>query len=145
MKRIKKGFTLVELMVVITVIAILMTIAVVSFTRIQKQARDTKRKSDLRTLATALQAYFTENMSYPASADWQSALTPNYIPNIPAAPAGVTGPYSTYTYLSGANNFTYALCASLEVPTQASALWVINTANAGGYQTADSAGNCVAQ
>jgi prepilin-type N-terminal cleavage/methylation domain-containing protein len=151
MRKLKKGFTLVELMVVITVIAILMTIAIVSFTRIQKQARDTKRKADIRTLQTALQAYFTEFQAYPiVAATAQPAgdvltgvLDPTYIPSIPIAPKGAAGTYGgIYSYVNSTNGFTYAICSNLETATDSGAMWVVSTSNAGGYGTVD--GECTA-
>ncbi len=150
MKKLKKAFTLVELMVVITVIAILMTIAIVSFTRIQKQSRDTKRKADMRTMATALQAYFTEFQAYPISATEApvssalSVLTPKYIPSMPATPLGSTGSYTTYTYITNATGYNYALCVNLETASASGALWIVDTTNPGGYGVEDSAGVCVA-
>lgn len=145
MKKLKKGFTLVELMVVITVIAILMTIAIVSFTRIQKQARDTKRKADVRTLETALQAYYTENQAYPLSTSATAATTalaglaPNYIPSIPTAPLGSTstGGNTNYMYVTDALGFTYSLCTALETASTSGHLWVVSTSNAGGFGTTD--------
>lgn len=148
MKKMRKAFTLVELMVVITVIAILMTIAIVSFTRIQKQARDTKRKADVRTLQTALQAYFTEFQAYPImttptiATTALTSLAPTYIPSIPTAPLGSTGTNVNYMYVSSATGFTYALCTNLETATTSGAMWVASTSNAGGYGTVD--GTCVA-
>ena len=153
MRKLKKAFTLVELMVVITVIAILMTIAIVSFTRIQKQARDTKRKADIRTLQTALQAYYTENQAYPISTDETvvstdvpgplEVLTRTYISGIPSGPGG-TGSldYPGYTYVSSIHGYTYALCASLETATGSGSLWVVNTTNAGGYGVTGGPGVC---
>lgn len=146
----RKAFTLVELMVVITVIAILMTIAIVSFTRIQKQARDTKRKADVRTLQTALQAYFTEFQAYPImttstiATTALTSLTPTYIPTIPTAPLGSAGINTSYMYISSTTGFTYSLCTSLETATASSGIgmWVASTSNAGGY-VADNAA-CVA-
>lgn len=126
----RKGFTLVELMIVITVIAILATIAVVSFTRVQKQARDTKRRGDVRALATALQAYFSEKNTYPATT---AELTPLYIPSIPANPVGdgFGGTYS-YAVISAENKFR--LCAAQEAMTEgAKTFWNVTTQNTGGY------------
>ncbi len=127
----KKGFTLVELMIVITVIAILSTIAVVSFTRVQKQSRDTKRKGDVRSLATALQAYFTEVNSYPATL---AALTPTYIPSVPTAPSGesLVGSYS-YSQSGSTNMFT--LCVGQEAVAGANSFWNVTTQNTGGFLT----------
>jgi prepilin-type N-terminal cleavage/methylation domain-containing protein len=57
MKLISKGFTLIELLVVIAIIGILASIATVSFTSIQRQARDTERKSDISQYRTSLETY----------------------------------------------------------------------------------------
>ncbi len=123
MNKNKKGFTLVELMIVITVIAILATIGVMSFTRVQKQARDTRRKGDLRALYTALQAYYTENQfSYPAAL---STLVPIFVPNVPLDPI----PAQSYGYSYG--TYSYSLCAQTE--TGGATYWVVSTLNPGGY------------
>ncbi len=140
MKKLKKAFTLVELMVVITVIAILMTIAIVSFTRIQKQARDSKRKAEMRTLQIALQAYFTEFQVYPISETPTLATTaldgliPTYIPSIPVAPPGATGTNPGYMYVSDISGITYALCTNLETASASAGttpMWVVSTSKAG--------------
>jgi type IV pilus assembly protein PilA len=52
----QKGFTLVELLVVITIIAILSVIGVTIFSGVQKNARDTRRKADIDSIAKALEA-----------------------------------------------------------------------------------------
>lgn len=49
------GFTLIELLVVIAIIAIISTIAMVTYSGLQKGARDAIRKSDINALATALE------------------------------------------------------------------------------------------
>lgn len=53
----KQGFTLIELMVAIAIVAILATIGIVAFGEIQKSARDSKRKSDLEDIRKALYLY----------------------------------------------------------------------------------------
>lgn len=52
-----KGFTLVELMIVVIVIAILASITIVAYNSAQPAARDTKRKADLAAIAEAIQLY----------------------------------------------------------------------------------------
>ena len=135
MKRLLKsnrGFTLVELMIVITVIAILTTIAVVSFTRVQKQSRDTKRKGDLRSIATATQAYFSEASSYPT--DLSTALVPTYIPTFPIDPTGDA--MGSYSYSVDTSQNVYTLCAQLEaVSGGAKSYWNVTTRNTGGFLT----------
>lgn len=53
----KRAFTLIEMLVVISLIGILAAIALVSFGSVQKSARDTTRKSDLKQYQTALEMY----------------------------------------------------------------------------------------
>ncbi|MFH1971125.1 MAG: type II secretion system protein [Patescibacteria group bacterium] len=64
---IKKGFTLIEMLVVISMIGILTTLALVSFESSQKRARDTQRKSDLKQYQTALENFANDiNGLYPS-------------------------------------------------------------------------------
>lgn len=55
------GFTLVELMVVITIIAILSVVGVTVFSGVQKSARDTKRRVDVDAIAKALEVNKTSS------------------------------------------------------------------------------------
>ena len=55
--RRKKAYTLVEILIVISIIAILATIIIISFINAQAKSRDSKRRADVRTIANALQAY----------------------------------------------------------------------------------------
>jgi prepilin-type N-terminal cleavage/methylation domain-containing protein len=65
-----RGFTLVELLVVIAIIGILASIALVSFTSSQKQARDTQRKSDIKQYQLSLENYANKgNGLYPQRPD----------------------------------------------------------------------------
>src|SRR3990167_8918276 len=154
-RKSRRGFTLVELMIVITVMAILVTIGVVSFTRVQAQSRDTKRKADLRAIQTALQASFTETTAYPTEATGNTItsteLSASYIPSIPTDPTG-----AAYWYDANATNNGYSLCAALETgqPSSGTACsgtealnWLVSTANAGGTAICvdDRATDCAAQ
>lgn len=60
MKR-RGGFTIVELLIVIVVIAILATISIVAYTGVQQRARDTKRKDDLAKIVKAFQLWAAED------------------------------------------------------------------------------------
>src|SRR3989338_7758435 len=61
----RKGFTLIELMVAITIIAIISTIGLVTYSKAQMLGRDAKRKQDLRSISIALQLYYQANKRYP--------------------------------------------------------------------------------
>src|SRR3972149_3925712 len=63
-----KGFTLIELLVVIAIIGILASIIIVSLIGVRERARDARRKSDLRSMRTALELYYGKNKKYPARA-----------------------------------------------------------------------------
>lgn len=67
MKKIRKGFTIVELLVVLAIIGILATIAIINYSSAQKRARDTQRQADLEKIAQALEMYRAETKSYPPS------------------------------------------------------------------------------
>ena len=57
----KKGFTLIELLVVIAIIGLLSSIVLASLSSAREKARDTTRKSDLRSIATALHLWESDN------------------------------------------------------------------------------------
>lgn len=72
-----KGFTLVELMVVITIIAILSVIGVTVFSGVQKNARDTVRRGDINALATALELnYSNSTYTFPNGSAFGSGSVP---------------------------------------------------------------------
>lgn len=60
----KSGFTLLELLIVMTVIGALSAIALVSFPAVSKRARDTQRKSDLKQYQTLMELYANKTGSY---------------------------------------------------------------------------------
>ncbi|MEA1963267.1 MAG: type II secretion system protein [Patescibacteria group bacterium] len=69
MKINKKGFTLIELLVVIAIIGLLSTLAVVSLSNARLKARDAKRMSDLKQIATAIELYSSDQdtSAYPTN------------------------------------------------------------------------------
>jgi prepilin-type N-terminal cleavage/methylation domain-containing protein len=71
LKSKQSGFTIVELLIVIVVIGILATLVIVTFSGVQQKARDTKRETDIKALASQLEVYYANNGSYPALAQLQ--------------------------------------------------------------------------
>src|SRR5215470_15270953 len=57
----EKGFTLIELLVVEAIIGILAAIAIPQYATYKQQAADSKAKSDLHNMATAMEAYYGSN------------------------------------------------------------------------------------
>jgi prepilin-type N-terminal cleavage/methylation domain-containing protein len=69
LKNKSKGFTIVELLIVIVVIGILATLVIVTFTGIQQKARDSKRKTDIGAVQASLESYYSSNNTYPTLTD----------------------------------------------------------------------------
>lgn len=81
MSKNNKGFTIVELLIVIVVIAILAAISVVAYNGIQTRARDTQRANDISVLLKGLENYRSINSVYPTATPtsgdggWESSFT----------------------------------------------------------------------
>lgn len=105
----KKGFTLVELLVVISIISVLATIGLAVYNGVLKNARDVKRVDDLKSLKAALELYYQTNKQYPvtstwvyssAAQPWIPGLTSTYLPGLPKDPFKNSGaPWQTDGYI----------------------------------------------
>ncbi len=60
-----RGFTLIELLIVVAIIAVLVAIAVPNFLEAQTRSKVSRAKADLRTMATAMEAYAVDNNAPP--------------------------------------------------------------------------------
>lgn len=118
MKR-SRGFSMVELLVVATIIALLAAAGVVSFTTASRNSRDAKRRADLAQVQAALELYRTEEGAYPSSSSYDQLLTDmnsdGYLTNI----SGLNDPKAPPNYLYRRSGFSgsctvYELCATLE-------------------------------
>lgn len=82
----KKGFTLVELLVVISIIGILTTLLMVNFVGTREKANDSKKVQDLNSVKNALRMYYNDNQTYPDGTDCTTCLNTavgsSYLPNI---------------------------------------------------------------
>ncbi len=108
----QKGFSLLELLVVISIIGILIGIGAVSYTTAQKKGRDAKRHGDLKAMQSVYEQFYSNpdnNYSYPIDCD------PSYISSY--APGGwPTDPKNAapYVYTKNCSTSSYCFCANLE-------------------------------
>lgn len=140
----QKGFTLIELLVVIAIIGILSSVVLASLNSARAKARDAKRMSDLKSIETALNLYYSDYGSYPSTgsidnvymdlgcdgtavspdaktADWIPGLSPLYMSKLPQDPSpnnsvGVA-PKGCYMYASNGTNYVLSSWASVEGKT----------------------------
>ena len=118
MKRLSKafrggmsGFTLIEMLIVIAIIAILAGIVLTGVRGFQETARDTKRIGDTRNIQNLLELYFTRFGNYPAVSGWEGDL--DTLGNVPSPPPGAGQTSYGYTTL-GSPALSYCLQADLE-------------------------------
>lgn len=76
----KHGFTLIELLIVVAIIAILAAIAIPNFLAAQVRSKVSRAKADIRTIATGLESYRTDNDNYPLGYDTWDPLDPDKEP-----------------------------------------------------------------
>lgn len=133
------GFSLVELLVVATVIIVLTTIGLVSFQNASRNARDAKRKADLETVRQALVLRRADQGNYQTLAGQTAGnyttvttalISANYLSNPAPLDPKSDGTYA-YTYSS--TGTTFCLCAST----------MENTANANTVCTGSANRYCV--
>jgi general secretion pathway protein G len=124
LKHYRRGFTIVELLVVIVVIGILASIVIVAYNGVQSKARDNIRKQDLQTISKAVELFYADNGRYPMyggwctqmsnpsySASFQAAIE-KYLPSVPKDPL-YKETYQDYFY-QNINGQSYRLFAELE-------------------------------
>lgn len=137
MQRSTLGFSILELLVVVSVIAILVTLTVVGLGDSQEKARDAKRQADLQTVATALELYKNRYGHYPSgcnasttsrtSNSWSGEigtghqcgsgneyivnLAPEFIQELPYDPMAGRNGDSGYVYTTNVSGSAYKFMA----------------------------------
>lgn len=128
-KHTPHGFTIVELLIAIAVIAILASLTAVSYSGVQQRARNAQLRSNLHTVSQLIEAYKVDNASYPNTtnnpkANWRASdvLTddncsngssqPDWIPGVDQLPqsnvglkVGVDGVKGCYLYVSNGKDY----------------------------------------
>jgi type IV pilus assembly protein PilA len=149
----QRGFTIVELLIVIVVIGILAAIVITSFAGVQAKARDAKRQTDIRALAAQLEKYYADNNGYPQFSQVNSAANATtLLKGLDAggltAPGQATGTFSLVTTATSAaptankDNYVYqplatasTLCATNDA---CPSFKLYYTLESGGLQTKQS-------
>lgn len=116
----RQGFTLVELLIVIVVIAILAAISIVAYNGIQTRSKFTKTFSDIKQTQKAIEMYYADKGVYPISANWSfqsnvavqntyiPGLVPDYVSSLPMSDPG-TGTAIQYVYKTNPSGTDYKL------------------------------------
>jgi len=132
----QKGFTIVELLIVVVVIAILAAITIVAYNGIQTRARDSSRDAAVKHLRTALEMYKADNADiYPNACgnpslgcnvtSLASALVPKYMSSIPVDPSSSR----TINYVVSMDYAGYGIYVKYESKPECKHLVGMNTNN----------------
>jgi len=128
------GFTIIELVLVITIVSVTSAVIVPAFSNVRSGARDTKRLAEVNIIQKALETYYSQNGSYPSTSswycsggsDWQTGelavALEDYLPTLPTDPINdgttrtevLTKDKYGYCYESMINTRLYHLFIRLE-------------------------------
>lgn len=117
----QSGFTIVELLIVIVVIAILAAISIVAYNGIQNRAKFSKISQDLKSMQKLIEIYKADNGIYPITPtnnwlrsyqnqdDFIPGIVPTYAPSLPRFTAATATNSQSYLYRSNIAGTEYKL------------------------------------
>ncbi len=111
----KRGFTLIEVLIVVTIVALLAVMAIFLLLNNLGKSRDGRRKADLDRIKIAFEEYYVDENTYPPSdilVDCNSGALKPYLGSVPCDPK-TKRPYC-YLYDADFNGQNYRLLSSLE-------------------------------
>ena len=109
----ERGFTLLELLVVIVVIGILALLVIPNLTSAPKKARDVQRKTDLKAVQKGLEEYYVSNSAYPVATSYTALgaiLTVGNPPIIKSMPNDPNSSNPAYSFTGTATAYTLKGC-----------------------------------
>ena len=120
-RRRRHGFTLIEILIVISIIAILISAASFNYTSARQRSRDAIRKKDLQALKSALLLYWQDQKKFTGEVPGSPLLTPEYIKALPQDPIQTNPPIgdcssklNVYCYVLAEDDQNFVLWAQLE-------------------------------
>jgi len=118
----QKGFTLIEVLIVVSIIGLLTSATLIGLGSFRGAGRDARRLSDLRQIQNGLELYYAKYGEYPASQGWEASLTGAGIgvASVPKDPNTST----SYSFSSeNCTNGSYILAATLEEKDRTSRIY----------------------
>lgn len=122
MKKSPSGFTLVEIMIVVAIIALLSAVLIPNMVRARVAANDSSAKATLKSISTALETYMTSNGTYPTTTTALVGAAPPYLNK-----DYFNGPENGFTFTATLTAGTYSIVATPASSNQGSTTFTITT------------------
>ena len=127
MKSTQKGFTLVELIIAISIVAVMVASGAIMYSRYLQDSRDSRRRLDILALRSALELYRANSLNgnYPTVLQ---DLVPIYIQAVPTDPKAVSYTYAPTNSAGGGCNYTAGnLCVTytISIPLESGTMYTV--------------------